>query len=221
MKSYKEMADNVIRRIDEYETVHKRKKTMIVCTRVSLCCVCFAVMFGFGLWRSGLVEGIPQAHPLLSIQFPSAALVGLADIGERDCGDESKEDSAATPHSDDMISKELQEQIDKLEAQSNNTVLGDIRGWVVYEGRIYEQVQDIDISDIGLNNKYLGHGSEFRGAYSEDKEAELYNVSDNPDLILVKLGNGSIIVLKADNLELYSNEQIDQIVGNFNVNCIR
>lgn len=221
MKSYKEMAENVIRRIDEYEAAHKRKKVIITYTAASLGCVCFAALFGFGLWQRSLFNSTPQVRPILTMQFPPAALAGLGDIGEKDCEDESEGNDTDTPNHY-IISKELQEQIDRLESQSKDTASGDILGWVVYEGRIYEQVQGIDISDISLNNKYLGRGSEFRGAYSKDWDAELYNVSDNPDLILVKLGNGSIIVLRANNLESYNNyEEIDQIVSEFGVSCIR
>ena len=36
MKNYKEMANDVIRRIDEYQTAYKRKKTIITYTATAL-----------------------------------------------------------------------------------------------------------------------------------------------------------------------------------------
>ncbi len=53
MKNYKEMANDVIRRIDEYQTAYKRKKTIITYTATALCCICLVTLLGFGLWQSG------------------------------------------------------------------------------------------------------------------------------------------------------------------------
>jgi len=73
MKNYKEMADDVIRRIDEYEAAHKHERTMIFRTAAFLCCVCLTALLGFGLWKSGMA-GIRQP----------VALNDSADIGKSD-----------------------------------------------------------------------------------------------------------------------------------------
>ena len=52
MKSYHEMADNVLRRMKEYEAKKKRKR--IVITVSSCCCIVLLVFVGFLMWRSGI-----------------------------------------------------------------------------------------------------------------------------------------------------------------------
>lgn len=48
MKSYEEMADDVFRRMGEYERLQKRRRKWITGTVTSLCCVCLIVLLGFG-----------------------------------------------------------------------------------------------------------------------------------------------------------------------------
>ncbi len=186
MKNYKEMANDVIRRIDEYETTH------IV---TSLCCVAFIGLLGFRLWQSR--------------QFnitPPETLTIATDVKEKNNNYENNEKNTNVSSSGYAVSKELQEQIDKLESQSSDSL-----GWIVYEGRIYLQIGDI--STIQLN-KYLGCASEFQGCYkkqllesqnpSDNVDGELYSVLDYPDLIFVKLNNGGSVLLSANYLEYYN-----------------
>ena len=192
MKNYKEMADDVIHRIDKYEAVHKQKRAMITRTVTSLCCACFIAMLGLGVWQSGLLD----AKQPVTLDSPT-------DIGAKNYDADSKENNVSKLTSDYIVSKELQEQIDKLELQS-----GDKLGWIVYEGRLYMQLPNIDISNI-KPNQYLGRASEFQGAYSKEGseidhvDGELYDVNGAPELIFVKLSNGSAVVLSANYLEYY------------------
>lgn len=48
MKSYNETVNNVFRRINEYETVQKRKRKIISRTVTSLCCACMIAIIGIG-----------------------------------------------------------------------------------------------------------------------------------------------------------------------------
>ncbi len=195
MKNYKEMANDVIRRIDEYETTHKKKQAKTIYIVTSLCCVAFIVLLGFGLWQ-GRQFNIKHPEPLTI----------AADVKEKNNNYENNENSTTISSSNHAVSKELQEQIDKLESQSSDSL-----GWIVYEGRIYLQIGDI--SNIQLN-KYLGCASEFQGCYkkqvlesqnpSNRVDGELYSVLDNPNLIFVKLDNGGSVLLSANYSEYYS-----------------
>lgn len=196
MKNYKEMANDVIRRIDEYETAHRRKRTMIIHVVTSLCCICLIALLSFELWQNRQVK----TKSLIPLKV-------LTDMTEKDNDHENKENITSLSSSNHAISKELQEQIDKLESQSSDSL-----GWIVYDERIYLQI-DIDISSI-TPNKYLGCASEFQGFYQKQQlesqnssgnvDGELYSVSGNPDLIFVKLDNGGSVLLSANYLEYYN-----------------
>lgn len=196
MKNYKEMANDVIRRIDEYETTHKQKQANTIYIVTSLCCVAFIGLLGFRLWQNR--------------QFninPPETLTIATDVKEKNNDYENNEKNTNISSSGYAVSKELQEQIDKLESQSSDSL-----GWIVYEGRIYLQI-DIDIPNIQLN-QYLGYASEFQGCYkkqllesqnpSDNVDGELYSVLDYPDLIFVKLDNGGSVLLSANYLEYYN-----------------
>lgn len=188
------MANDVIRRIDEYETTHKKKQAKTIYIVTSLCCVAFIVLLGFGLWQ-GRQFNAKRPEPLTIAM----------DIKEKNNDYENSENSTNISSSNHPISKELQEQIDKLESQSSDSL-----GWIVFEGRIYLQIGDIP--NIQLD-KYLGCASEFQGFYkkqvlkspnpSNRVDGELYSILDNPDLIFVKLDNGGNVLLSANYLEYY------------------
>lgn len=59
MKNYNEMANDVIRRIGEYESDRKRKRRILTRTVSSLCCVCLVALMGFGVWQGGWFDSIP------------------------------------------------------------------------------------------------------------------------------------------------------------------
>lgn len=60
MKNYKEMADAVFRRRDEYAASLKRKKKIALNASLSLCAVCLATLGAFGIWKSGVLEPDPS-----------------------------------------------------------------------------------------------------------------------------------------------------------------
>jgi len=59
MKNYKEMADAVFARRDEYVASVKRKKKIALSTSLSLCAICLAVVGAIGIWKMGVVEPDP------------------------------------------------------------------------------------------------------------------------------------------------------------------
>lgn len=78
MKSYDEMANDVFRRIGEYENAQKKRRKMQMKAAVSVCCVCFAALLGFGVWQSGWG----------SVE-PPATLDDSINIGEQDYFDDA------------------------------------------------------------------------------------------------------------------------------------
>ncbi len=60
MKNYKEMADAVFARRDEYVAGVKRKKKIALSTGLSLCAICLATLGAIGIWKTGIVEPDPN-----------------------------------------------------------------------------------------------------------------------------------------------------------------
>ncbi len=60
MKNYKDMADAVFARRDEYVASVKRKKKIALNASLSLCAICLAVLGAFGIWQSGVLEPDPN-----------------------------------------------------------------------------------------------------------------------------------------------------------------
>lgn len=59
MKNYDEMANDVLRRIGEYEIACKRKRRVYTKAITSLCCVCLAALMGVGMWQGGVFHTAP------------------------------------------------------------------------------------------------------------------------------------------------------------------
>lgn len=178
MKSYNEMATDVFNRIDEYKIKQKRKRKAIILTVTTFCFVGVITLTGFGVWQGGLFGNI---YSTVSDRSTSAC----------------EEDNIGVSDNSQVISNELQKRIDELESEAADKI-----GWIVYEDKLYTQVQNIDISNTEniKPDKYLGRANEFRGAYEIDDSGagDLYYVSENTDLILVKLDNGAVVLLKKE-----------------------
>ncbi len=59
MRDYKDMADAVFRRRDEYVASTKRKQKIALNTCLSLCVLCLATFGAFGIWKLGVVKPDP------------------------------------------------------------------------------------------------------------------------------------------------------------------
>lgn len=81
MKDYKEMAESVFRRMEEYEEKRiQRRKTVQV---AALICACMAVLVGVGVWQWAPGSNAPGAVFIPAIDLPctpsdSADMIGLA-----------------------------------------------------------------------------------------------------------------------------------------------
>ena len=54
MKNSEEMVNSLFERRDRYASEQKRKKSIIIRTVTSMCCVCLVALLGFGMWQGGM-----------------------------------------------------------------------------------------------------------------------------------------------------------------------
>ncbi len=145
MKSYDEMANNVLSRIREYETEQNHKKKLIKRAVISLSSVCIAVLIGIAIWNN------------LSIQ------VNTYSENDKNIAN----GSTYSPDESEYISNQGDNPVFipkvKLPETSNNDIVADIIGLVVYKGNIYTQTEYYYGEDDGrikeLVGEYLGYAT--------------------------------------------------------------
>ncbi len=59
MKHYKEVANNIFARREQFEAEKARKRGLLVKTLTPACCACLVALLGVGLWQSGLLSPQP------------------------------------------------------------------------------------------------------------------------------------------------------------------
>lgn len=165
MKSYNEMAESVFTRINEYETAKRRKKKIFLSTAVPACFLCAAVIAGISIHIAG--TGGTAAAFKSSPQENSGSAVSSSEV------------------SSDSESKKF--------AYLDDDMLG-----VVYINGI-EYVQsfaDFVIDEAFTADKLIGDAREYDGTYRDgDMTALLYSVKESKNALILKLGNGGMVVL--------------------------
>ncbi len=59
MKNYNEVANSVFERREQYESEKKHKRKVLIQTLTPVCCFCFMMLLGIGLWQGGLFNTTP------------------------------------------------------------------------------------------------------------------------------------------------------------------
>ena len=59
MKNYNEVANSVFERREQYETEKKNKRKILTRTLTPVCCFCFMMLLGIGLWQGGMFNTTP------------------------------------------------------------------------------------------------------------------------------------------------------------------
>ncbi len=188
MKSYKQMAADVLARRDVYLKKQKATRRALAAISLSFCCVCLTVFAGFGWFGGGI-----KREQELSVQ--DSTVIGEDDtIDPDELIDEDADDMGALQ--DSVKQSATEDRIKALEEQSRK---GDLIGWLLYQGKVYVQVQNEDISSAKAET-YLGRAFDFRGVYQIQREIDgaVYTVSDAPNRLLIELENGGTVLLKAE-----------------------
>lgn len=166
MKSYNEMAQSVLSRINEYEAAEKRKRKIFIKTAVPACCLCAAVIAGVAIHGAG-AKGTVSAPKSSSTE----SYESITPNTESSSGGEGKK----LAYADDMC------------------------GVVIIDGKEYIQdFTDYAIEETFTADKSIGDARDFEGTYKMMDgvtSAEIYTVKESRNVLLVKLGNGGMVVL--------------------------
>ena len=167
MKNYNEMAQSVLSRISEYETVKKRKKKIFIRTAVPACCLCAAVIAGVAIHGAG-AKG--------SVSVPQSS------------SPESRE--SITQNTDSSSGGE-----GKKLAYVNEDMLGlvIIDGKEYIQDFTDYAIDETFTTDKFIGDARNFEGTYKRTG--DNISAEIYSVKESKNVLLVKLGNGGTVVL--------------------------
>ncbi len=93
MKNCDEMVNSLLERREQYAVRQKRKRTVIIRTVTSMCCVCLVALLGFGMWQGGIFGTTPPDQTVEDALYP----------GIKDNFDESKGESPDNPAANNRI----------------------------------------------------------------------------------------------------------------------
>lgn len=166
MKSYNEMAQSVLSRINEYEAAEKRKRKIFIKTAVPACCLCAAVIAGVAIHGAG--AGRTAAAFKSSPQENSGSAVSSSKVSS---DSESKKFAYLD---DDMLGVVYINGIEYVQSFAD---------FVIDEAFTADKL-------IGDARDYDGT---YRDS---DMTALLYSVKESKNALILKLGNGGTILLE-------------------------
>ena len=76
MKNYNEMANDVLRRIGEYETLQRKRRNDMKKVILPICCFCLVALLGISLWKGDLFANTP------SVESNNSTVAGEKDYVE-------------------------------------------------------------------------------------------------------------------------------------------
>lgn len=169
MKSYNEMAQSVLNRINEYETVKKRKKKIFIRAAFPACCLCAAVIAGVAIHGAGENGTVPTPQS----SSPDSR-ENISESSENSSGSDGKKFAYADDRCGVVI-------VDGKE------YIQDFTDYAIDETFTADK-------SIGDARDFEGTYKMMDGIIS----AEIYTVKESKNVLLVKLSNGGTVVLIRD-----------------------
>ena len=83
MKNYNEMANDVFRRIGEYETQKRNRRKLMKKVILPICCFCLVAILGIGLWQGDYFSKTPSS------QLEDSTVIGEVDYIEPETSSQS------------------------------------------------------------------------------------------------------------------------------------
>lgn len=168
MKSYNEMAQNVLSLISEYNAAKARKRMIVLKTAVPAFCICAVIAAGIAI-HTASAKGHTVFDKTRSTDRESPASVAESAVSSDGDG--------------------------KKFAFSAGDRLGVV---IVNGISYGQDCSDYVIEETYTADRYLGDARELEGSYNKaynNMSAELYSVKESKNVLLIKLGNGGRVVL--------------------------
>jgi hypothetical protein len=187
MKNCDEMVNRLLERKEQYEVRQKRKRKVLVRTVTAMGCTCFAALLSIGLWQSGLFN---TTRPVLLYTGGNEINAGGVFCGDYWVNDENN----SSTQSNSACSSASSNGNSQNDPATDD--LDDVIGMVVVDGVTYVQFETNP--DVYTPDACLGAAGDFQGTYQTlltDVPAKLYTTKEDPDVLIVRLENGGVVVL--------------------------
>ncbi len=83
MKNYNEMANDVLRRIGEHETLQRNRRKVMKKVIIPIGCFCLVALLGIGLWQGDFFGNTP------SVELEDSTIIGEQDYIEPETNNQS------------------------------------------------------------------------------------------------------------------------------------
>ncbi len=176
MKSRDEMVNSLFERRAQYQAEQKRKRNTLVKAVIPAFCVCLALVLGVGIWQSNTPDYIGDTP--------------------------SKSDAATSTPSEDApeSNNEAADMIDSIEV-NGATYVQCSSVTQMHTPDKYLVVSADNVTQTYTPDKYLGVAADFDGTYQMDPDVKIFTVTEDSDMLLVKLQNGDCIFLAKEENE--------------------
>lgn len=196
MKNSDEMVKSLFERRERYETKQRKKKRIITHIVVPMFSVCVILLVGFGVLKSDIFSIAPDDDTSKADTYTSDTENSKegAFSGNYWVPDENSSETSQSNVGESEVSYAQSTATDTI----SNTLI-DVIGMVKVEGVTYVQA-DINAEKYTIDT-CLGDARDFDGTYQmplNDLPTKLYTTKEDSDILIVKLSNGGIVVLKRE-----------------------
>jgi len=215
MKSFEEMSENVLKRVEEYEQKKaERKKTMVnvAASAAVLCCTVSAIV----LWKNGVFD---KNRNKLTYNSAESVLTDSAIDEKADMICQSSYDEKEIIENNNIsVSENNTSEVvtgNTNEIMQSIPDIDDCLGYLEKDGKIYLQTGCDDIENIQFpRGEFICRLSECEGAYKDDG-GSLYKCISDENILLAYLENGGIIVLEEDSNNLNSDLMYKEMISSY------
>ena len=209
MKNSNEMVNSLLERREHYVAEQKKKRTIIIRTGISICCVCIVALLGIGVWQGGIFKDTSSKFVknngkeyMKEDEQDDGILAEGNEVNKNDtlCGeywvsDEVNSESISSINECTTVASEESTAYEPI----NKDDICDILGVVVIDGVTYMQFETN--SDAYTPDTYLGVASEYEGTYKthlNEVEGKVFTTKEDSDILIVKLTNAGTVILRKE-----------------------
>ena len=196
MKNYEEITNGLLERRDRYATDQNKRRKKVIGIAVLACF--FTALIGLSIWNAARLNNVPTAPQNDEVINAAGDENGPDDTF---CGNYWVIDDNSNPYTDYKSASSCA--VDNVVSDEPiiTTTVPDVMGVVVIGEEKYVQFATGAEAEAYTLDTCLGSAEDFEGTYQTyltDMAAKVYTVKEDPDILIVKLGNGGTVALRKE-----------------------
>ncbi len=197
MKSYNEMAQNALKRIDEENKAKAKRNKRLKRTLIPTLSLCLAAVIGISVMGGFGIKVAPEIEIEESLEYQYEGAIDTngntagkltGNKGEVAVGGSAKPDNSnGSPAPQSSAPQDAGDVTDDPCIRVVD---------IIYNGKTYIQIECSDMSEYEKEN-HIGSTTDFNGYYKDKKtKGKVFTVKDNFELLIIELDGGQMILLK-------------------------